>query len=58
LTDLFFLVASRDDQGHLRVLARVSRLIADASFLMRLRAVEDEHEVLSLIREHERQLPE
>ncbi len=37
LTDLFFLILSIDDAGHLRVLARLSRLLADANFLTELR---------------------
>src|SRR5262245_26160078 len=41
LTDLFFLLLSVEDRGHLRVLARLSRLINDASFLAELRAAPD-----------------
>jgi PTS system nitrogen regulatory IIA component len=37
LTDLFFLVLSTDDRGHLRTLARLSRMIADPVFLAELR---------------------
>jgi PTS system nitrogen regulatory IIA component len=40
LTDLFFLICSVDDAGHLRTLARLSRLIASAGFLEMLRFVE------------------
>jgi PTS system nitrogen regulatory IIA component len=58
LTDLFFLICSREDRGHLRVLARLSRLIADGSFLVRLRDLADRGELVSLVREYERQLPE
>jgi PTS system nitrogen regulatory IIA component len=38
LTDVFFLICSVSDQGHLRILARLSRLIGSAEFLAELRA--------------------
>jgi PTS system nitrogen regulatory IIA component len=38
LTDLFFLILSVEDRGHLRVLARLSRLINDMDFLSELRS--------------------
>ncbi len=41
LTDLFFLILSVEDRGHLRVLARLSRLINDADFMAELRAAPD-----------------
>ena len=41
LTDVFFLICSTDDQGHLRTLARLSRLLNDAMFLDGLRCTED-----------------
>ncbi len=37
LTDLFFLICSTDDRGHLQLLARLSRLVADAELLAALR---------------------
>jgi PTS system nitrogen regulatory IIA component len=37
LTDIFFLICSTDDRGHLRTLARLSRVIASPGFLMALR---------------------
>jgi nitrogen PTS system EIIA component len=40
LTDLFFLVCCRDDATHLRVLARLSRLMLREDFLDQLRAAE------------------
>jgi PTS system nitrogen regulatory IIA component len=40
LTDLFFLVCCRDDQTHLRVLARLTRLLQFPGFLDDLRAAE------------------
>jgi PTS system nitrogen regulatory IIA component len=41
LTDLFFLICSVDDRGHLRVLARLSRLISDPTLLDELRQAPD-----------------
>lgn len=41
LTDLFFLIASIDDRGHLQTLARLSRLLADAELLAALRQAAD-----------------
>ena len=32
VTDIFFLICSTDDRGHLRTLARLSRLLAEQSF--------------------------
>lgn len=49
LTDLFFLICSTDDRGHLQTLARLSRLIAAPDFLAALRAAPDArsaHEVI------------
>ncbi|HRX81677.1 MAG: PTS sugar transporter subunit IIA [Planctomycetaceae bacterium] len=37
LTDIFFLICSIDDRGHLRTLARLSRLVGDPEFLTALR---------------------
>lgn len=39
LTDIFFLICSIDDQGHLQTLARLSRLIGNGSLLRELRQV-------------------
>src|SRR6202008_5011180 len=40
LTDIFFLVCCRDDRTHLRVLARLTRLLLRPEFLDELRAAE------------------
>lgn len=58
LTDVFFLVCSVTDRGHLRVLARLSRLIADNAFLAQLRQITDLGAVRELIREFEANLKE
>ena len=41
LTDVFFLICSTEDRWHLRTLARLSRLLADDSFLQQLRGLTD-----------------
>lgn len=41
LTDVFFLICSIDDRGHLQTLARLSRIIASPGFLAQLRAAPD-----------------
>jgi PTS system nitrogen regulatory IIA component len=56
LTDLFFLVCSTDDQGHLRVLARLSRLIGDPTLLETLRQASDAAEAYRAIAEREGRL--
>jgi PTS system nitrogen regulatory IIA component len=53
LTDLFFLICSVEDRGHLRTLARLSRLVADASFLNTLRQLDDAAAVQRFIAEAE-----
>jgi PTS system nitrogen regulatory IIA component len=53
MTDLFFLDCCRDDRTHLRVLARLSRLILRPGFLDELRAAETGADALRVIREAE-----
>jgi PTS system nitrogen regulatory IIA component len=55
-TDIFFLVCCRDDRTHLRVLARLSRLLLRPDFLDKLRAAETAAETYQLIEEAERDL--
>jgi nitrogen PTS system EIIA component len=43
MTDVFFLVASTEDRGHLRTLARLSRILAMPGFVDSLRAAADAH---------------
>ncbi len=57
LTDVFFLICSVDDPGHLRVVARLSRVINAAGFLDRLRAAPDAVSAREVIRETETGLP-
>lgn len=50
LTDIFFLVCCRDDRTHLRVLARLSRLLLRPGFLDQLRDSDSPQETWQLIR--------
>jgi PTS system nitrogen regulatory IIA component len=56
LTDMFFLVACRDDRTHMRVLARLSRLLLRPGFVDELRAAETPAETWELIVNEEREL--
>jgi PTS system nitrogen regulatory IIA component len=56
LTDLFFLVSCRGADMHLRVLARLSRLLLRPGFLDDLRSTETVQETLLLIERSEREL--
>lgn len=51
LTDIFFLICSVDDGGHLSVLARLSRLVGDSEFLSGLREASNASQVHQLIGE-------
>jgi PTS system nitrogen regulatory IIA component len=53
LTDLFFLVLSVSDRGHLRALARLSRLLAAPGFLDDLRQASDAPAVRRLVADRE-----
>jgi PTS system nitrogen regulatory IIA component len=56
LTDVFFLVCCRDDRTHLRVLARLTRLLQRPGFLDELRAAETPTEAWQAITAGEEQL--
>ncbi len=58
LTDVFFLICSTDDRVHLRLLARLSRLISDNVWLTQLRSSNTASEALELIRTGELELLE
>jgi PTS system nitrogen regulatory IIA component len=49
LTDIFFLICSIDDRVHLRVLARLSRILSADNFLSNLRGASNEQEIRDLI---------
>ena len=53
LTDIFFLICSTSDHEHLRILARLSRVINDQDFLAAMRAAEDAATLHKLIRDRE-----
>jgi PTS system nitrogen regulatory IIA component len=57
LTDVFFLICSTDDRGHLRTLAKLSRLLSVPGFLESLRAAPDPSSAHSLIAQTEATLP-
>jgi PTS system nitrogen regulatory IIA component len=56
LTDIFFLVCSRDDQTHLRTLARLSRLLLRPGFVDELRGAETPADTWRVIQSSERDL--
>jgi PTS system nitrogen regulatory IIA component len=56
LTDIFFLVCCRDDRTHIRVLARLSRLLLRPGFVEDLRAAETAADTWQLIEAAEREL--
>ncbi len=58
LTDVFFLICSMEDRGHLRVLARLSRILTTPGFLDALRQATSADEVHRLIEETEARLGE
>jgi PTS system nitrogen regulatory IIA component len=53
LTDIFFLICSYDDASHLRILAKLSRMIADGKMLSRIRESESPAEVWHCLQESE-----
>jgi len=53
LTDIFFLICSTSDHEHLRILARLSRVINDQVFLAALRDAEDSGAAYRLIQERD-----
>jgi PTS system nitrogen regulatory IIA component len=56
LTDVFFLICSTDDRVHLRILARLARLVTDEVFLTMLRSSTSSQDALDLIRTTEMEL--
>jgi nitrogen PTS system EIIA component len=56
LTDCFFLICCRDDQTHLRVLARLTRLLLREGFVDELRDAETDAEAYETIVSAEREL--
>jgi PTS system nitrogen regulatory IIA component len=56
MSDVFFLICSVEDRGHLRTLARLSRLIAAPGFLDELRGADDPRTAHELIAARELEL--
>lgn len=56
LTDVFFLICSTNDHEHLRILARLSRMITDADWLATLRETTDAQAAHRLIAERSSEL--
>ena len=56
LTDIFFLIGSTDEAVHLRVLARLSRLIQEPDFLSTLRSMNGQAEAHQCIVQFDEQL--
>lgn len=58
MTDVFFLICSTDDCVHLRILARLARLVTDEVFLTMLRSSTSAIEAIEIIRTAEIELLE
>jgi PTS system nitrogen regulatory IIA component len=56
LTDIFFLICSVDDRGHLRTLARLSRLLVADDFVDELRAAPDAKTIYEIVATAESEL--
>jgi nitrogen PTS system EIIA component len=57
-TDIFFLICSTSDHEHLRILARLSRVINDQEFLQAMRSARDAATLHRLIEEREASIRE
>ncbi|MGA2031082.1 MAG: PTS sugar transporter subunit IIA [Thermoguttaceae bacterium] len=57
MTDVFFLICSTEDGGHLRTLARLSRILTVNGFLAALREAPDAQAARQLIMDTEAELP-
>jgi mannitol/fructose-specific phosphotransferase system IIA component (Ntr-type) len=58
LTDIFFLICSTSDHEHLRILARLSRVISDTDWLAQLRETADAVEAHHLITQRDAEITE
>src|SRR5205807_1994438 len=58
LSDIFFLICCRDQRTHLKVLARISRMMLQPGIVDELRAAETAAETLSVLEATERELIE
>ena len=58
LTDMFFLICSTNDHEHLRILARLSRVISDTDWLSSLRHADDARTAQRMLVERDAQIDE
>jgi len=58
LTDIFFLICSYDDSSHLRILAKLSRLVSDDAFLDGLRSSDSPGDAWLILKEAEAAIDE
>ncbi|MEO9594607.1 PTS sugar transporter subunit IIA [Rhodopirellula bahusiensis] len=58
LTDIFFLICSYDDSSHLRILAKLSRIVSDEAFLEGVRASDTPADAWAILNEAEMSLDE
>ncbi len=56
LTDVFFLICSTDERGHLKTLARLSRLLAADGFISQLRELANWEQLQELLKTQEEAL--
>ena len=56
LTDIFFLIGSASDQTHLRILARLSRLLVDATMIEQIRQAENADAAWDAIRDADQEI--
>ena len=56
MTDIYFLICSTNDRIHLRILARLSRILSSSGFLDDLRNAEDEAAIRNLIHQTEEKI--
>lgn len=55
-TDVFFLICSASDRGHLRTLARIGKFLSDATAIEDLRAAESPYELREKLLENEQRI--
>ena len=58
LTDVFFLICSYDDASHLRILAKLSRVVGDAEFLSQIRQAKSSAEGWHVLKDAEDRVDE
>ncbi len=56
MTDVFFLICSYDDRAHLRILAKLSRMIGQGDFLQQLRSCQSPAEAWQALQETEEEV--